>query len=98
MRRLFVGNIPHAASDAELEQWVEAYGFTVESAEIIRDRSTGLSRGFGFVSLLEAGKVKQAIVELNGKRMDGRVLTVNEAVPLRTAGEISSEHLLRKTS
>jgi RNA recognition motif-containing protein len=81
MSRLFVGNIPHAAMDADLKGWVEQRGFAVEVAEIIRDRSTGFSRGFGFVTLREAWRDKEAIGALNGKSMSGRVLTVNEALP-----------------
>src|SRR5262245_10882093 len=83
MPKLFVGNIPHASSDVELQQWVESQGFQVESAQIIRDRSTGQSRGFGFVVLNEEWKLKEAITALNGQRMGGRVLTVNEALPQR---------------
>ena len=81
MPKIFVGNIPHASSDVELQQWVESQGFQVESAQIIRDRSTGQSRGFGFVMLNNEWKIKDAIAALNGQRMGGRVLTVNEAVP-----------------
>jgi RNA recognition motif-containing protein len=81
MPKLFIGNIPHASSDSELQQWVEGQGFQVESAQIIRDRSTGQSRGFGFVVLNEEWKMKDAINALNGQRMGGRVLTVNEALP-----------------
>ena len=81
MPKLFIGNIPHASSDAELQEWVEGQGFQVESAQIIRDRSTGQSRGFGFVVLDEEWKLKDAINALNGQRMGGRVLTVNEALP-----------------
>jgi RNA recognition motif-containing protein len=82
MQKIFVGNIPHASSDTDLQQWVESQGFHVESAQIIRDRSTGMSRGFGFVILNEEWKIKEAIAALNGQRMGGRVLTVNEAVPM----------------
>src|SRR5438270_98099 len=81
MSKLFVGNIPHVSSEVELQQWVETQGFQVASAQIIRDRSTGQSRGFGFVALNEEWKVKEAIAALNGQRMGGRVLTVNEALP-----------------
>ena len=81
MTKIFVGNIPHAFADAELQQWVESQGFRVESTQIIRDRSTGQSRGFGFVVLNEEDKIKEAIAALNGQRMGGRVLTVNEALP-----------------
>src|SRR5437879_3120176 len=80
MPKLFIGNIPHASSDTELQQWVESLGFQVESAQIIRDRSTGQSRGFGFVVLNEEWKLRDAINALNGQRMGGRVLTVNEAL------------------
>jgi len=81
MPKLFVGNIPHGSSETELQEWVEQQGFHVESAQIIRDRSTGQSRGFGFVILNEEWKIKDAISVLNGKNMGGRALTVNEAVP-----------------
>src|SRR3954453_1001145 len=81
MPKIFVGNIPHASSDVELQEWVEAQGFQVESAQIIRDRSTGQSRGFGFIVLGDGLKVHDAISALNGQRMGGRVLTVNEALP-----------------
>src|SRR5881296_1878462 len=81
MQKIFVGNIPHASSDTDLQQWVESQGFPMESAQIIRDRSTGMSRGFGFVVLNEEWKIKEAINALNGQRMGGRVLTVNVAVP-----------------
>ena len=81
MPKLFVGNIPHASSDADLLQWVESQGFQVESAQIIRDKATGQSRGFGFVALNEGAKVREAITALNGQRLGSRVLTVNEALP-----------------
>lgn len=82
MSRLFIGNIPHASSNAELQQWVESRGFLVKSAEIIYDRGTGKSRGFGFVTLDDEVNAKAAIGVLNGRRMDGRILTVNEATPI----------------
>jgi len=81
MPKLFIGNIPHASSDMELQHWVESRGFRVESAEIIYDRHTGKSRGFGFVTISEEATMQSAISELNGQRMDGRVLTVNKAMP-----------------
>jgi RNA recognition motif-containing protein len=90
MQKLFVGNIPHASSETDLQQWVESQGFPVDSAQIIRDRSTGQSRGFAFVVLHEEWKIKEAIASLNGQRMGGRVLTVNEALPqTRSAGPTS---------
>jgi cold-inducible RNA-binding protein len=79
--KLFVGNIPHAADEADLQDWVETHGFSVDSAEIIRDRTTGVPRGFGFVLLREETRVKEAIQLLNGQAMRGRRLTIGEAVP-----------------
>jgi len=82
MPKLFIGNIPHASSDVELQRWVESRGFRAESAQIIYDRATGKPRGFGFVTLGEEVDIQLAISVLNGRRMNGRVLTVNEATPL----------------
>jgi RNA recognition motif-containing protein len=87
MPKLFVGNIPHASSVLELRQWVESRGFNVDSVEIIYDRITGKSRGFGFVALSDPGNLQTAISVLNGRRMGGRVLTVNEATPLTSRPE-----------
>src|ERR1051325_654556 len=81
MPELFVGNIPHSSTEAELQEWVEQQGFAVESTEIIRDRTTGQSRGFRFVVLNEEWKIREAIGAMNGQRMGGRPLTVNEALP-----------------
>jgi RNA recognition motif-containing protein len=66
----------------ELRQWVESRGFRVESAEIIKDRMTGRSRGFGFVTLGDRETTSSAVLKLNGQWMSGRPLTVNEATPL----------------
>jgi RNA recognition motif-containing protein len=82
MDRLFVGNIPHASSEMEVQHWVEGKGFSVATTQIIRDRSTGQSRGFGFVELEEESKIHEAIAALNGQRLGGRVVTVNRATPL----------------
>jgi len=82
MPRLFIGNIPHASSSTELQQWVESRGIQVEAAEIIYDRVTGKSRGFGFVSVGDDVDARSAISVLNGRRMEGRILTVNEATPI----------------
>src|SRR6266446_2818721 len=82
MTRLLNMNIPDGSCEDELERWVESHGFHVESAEIVRDRSTGLSRGFGFVTLTEEWRLDEVIDALNGQWMGGRVLTVNAAVPV----------------
>jgi cold-inducible RNA-binding protein len=79
MAKLFFGNIPHSFSEQNIAQWVESFGYPVETVEIIRDRSTGNPRGFGFVVLKDGGHAREAIQQSNGERMDGRTITVNEA-------------------
>jgi cold-inducible RNA-binding protein len=81
--RLFVGNLPRSATDASLSEFVAESGFRVASAVVIRDKMTGDSKGFGFVELDEGEDLQVAIRGLNGKNMDGRPLTVNEARPQR---------------
>lgn len=81
MPKLFIGNIPHASSEQELQEWIESHGFLVESTEVIYDR-LGNPRGFGFVNLRDDAEVQRGIAVMNGQRMKGRVLTVNKATPL----------------
>jgi cold-inducible RNA-binding protein len=87
MPKLFIGNIPNASSELEIQKWVESHGFRVESVEVIYDRATGKPRGFGFVSLSDEADIQRAITALNGRRMEGRVLTVNKATPLSPRSE-----------
>jgi RNA recognition motif-containing protein len=70
---------------SDLERLFSAYG-TVRSAEVITDRSTGQSKGFGFVEMGSGQEAKAAIAALNGKEMDGRTVTVNEARPKEGGG------------
>jgi len=84
MSRLFLGNIPHVASEDEIGIWLESQGFIVESVEIIRDRFTGGHRGFCFASLIDSAQAEDAVKKLNGKLMGGRRITVNHAVPLNS--------------
>jgi len=79
--RLFVGNIPHACGETELRQWLEEQGHSVTFTQVIRDRVTGHSRGFGFVEIKDAADLQSIIERLNGQRLSGRVLTVNAATP-----------------
>ena len=76
--RIFVGNLAFATTQEELGQLFEPYG-TVERAQIVTDRETGRSRGFGFVEMPEAAEAQAAIAGLNGTSLGGRPLTVNEA-------------------
>ncbi len=80
-KKLYVGNLPFAATDQVLMDTFSQYG-TVESAKIIMDRDTGRSKGFGFVEMASDAEAAEAISKLNGADYDGRTLTVNEARPM----------------
>ena len=76
-KKLYVGNLPFSATEADLRELFEKHG-TVESVNVITDRDTGRARGFAFVEMDDAG-AQAAQQELDGKDMDGRALRVNEA-------------------
>jgi len=82
--KLFLGNLPHSTTDSSLNDFVSNAGFQVASAVVIRDKMTGVPRGFGFVELAEGEDLQRAIGSLNGQALEGRPLTVNEARPMRT--------------
>jgi RNA recognition motif-containing protein len=77
---IFVGNLAFNATDHDLRQLFEPYG-VVDKVNIITDRDTGRSRGFGFVEMPDSAAAKAAIQGLNGKELAGRALNVNEAKP-----------------
>lgn len=79
-RKLYVGNLGYGVSSTDLEQMFTAHG-TVQSAQVIEDRSTGQSKGFGFVEMGSDSEAQAAITALNGQDHGGRALTVNEAKP-----------------
>ncbi len=78
--KLYVGNLSFNSTEQDLEEVFGEIG-TVESVNIIADRDTGRSRGFGFVEMSSAEEAQNAISELDGKEIDGRNLKVNEAKP-----------------
>lgn len=78
--KIYVGNLPRATTDAELNQAFAAFG-QVSSATVIKDKFSGESRGFGFVEMPTQAEAQAAIAGLNGKDFGGRTLTVNEARP-----------------
>jgi RNA recognition motif-containing protein len=86
-KKLYVGNLGYDVDSSALEQLFGAHG-TVESAQIIADRDTGRSKGFGFVEMSSDAEAQAAIAAMNGKDNGGRALTVNEAKPKekRTGG------------
>ncbi|HEX8845677.1 MAG TPA: RNA-binding protein [Pyrinomonadaceae bacterium] len=78
--KLYVGNLSFQTSSDDLQQLFAQAG-TVESVSVIEDRDTGRSRGFGFVEMSSKEEGAAAIAQLNGKEIQGRSLTVNEAKP-----------------
>ncbi|MGH7171075.1 MAG: RNA recognition motif domain-containing protein [Gemmataceae bacterium] len=84
-KKIYVGNLAYGVSSSDLQQMFEPYG-TVQSAQVIMDRDTGRSKGFGFVEMDGDAEAQAAIAALNGKEMDGRTLTVNEARPREESG------------
>jgi RNA recognition motif-containing protein len=76
--RIFVGNLAFTTTEDELSQLFESYGI-VDRVQIITDRETGRSRGFGFVEMPDTAEATAAIAGLNGSSLGGRPLTVNEA-------------------
>jgi RNA recognition motif-containing protein len=84
-KKLYVGNLAYGVTDSTLSQLCEAHG-TVQSAQVIMDRDTGRSKGFGFVEMGSDAEAQAAIQALNGKEVEGRTLTVNEAKPREEHG------------
>jgi RNA recognition motif-containing protein len=84
-KKLYVGNLSYDTNDSELQQMFSAYG-AVQSAQIVMDRDTGRSKGFGFVEMSSDQEAQAAINGLNGKEAGGRSLTVNEARPREDRG------------
>lgn len=78
--KLYVGNLSFNTSNLDLQDMFGAFG-SVQSANVVEDRDTGRSRGFGFVEMSSKSEGEEAISGLNGKEVDGRSLTVNEAKP-----------------
>ncbi len=82
---IYVGNLPYEFSDDQLRTAFEQHG-AVESARVIIDRYSGRSRGFGFVEMGNPTEGQAAITQMNGRELNGRPLTVNEARPRDDAG------------
>ena len=80
--KLYVGGLPYSVTEGKLQEIFSAHG-TVESANVISDKLTGQSRGFGFVEMNSSGEAQKAIEALNGTQLDGRTLIVNEAKPMQ---------------
>jgi cold-inducible RNA-binding protein len=83
--KLYVGNLSYDTTSSALEALFTPHG-TVQSAEVIQDRDTNRSKGFGFVQMGSDQEAQAAITALNGQQQDGRALTVNEAKPREDRG------------
>lgn len=79
--KLYVGGLPYSVTEGRLQEIFSAHG-SVQSANVISDKFTGQSRGFGFVEMSSGGEAQKAIELLHGTQLDGRTLTVNEAKPM----------------
>jgi cold-inducible RNA-binding protein len=80
LKNIYVGNLSFGASEESLRSLFETYG-TVGRVNIVTDRDTGQPRGFGFVEMANDGEGEKAIAAVNGRDLDGRTLSVNEARP-----------------
>ncbi len=85
MKKLFVGNLPHSTTEAELRTLFEPHG-KVDQVSLVTDRDTGRSRGFAFVEMSDSAEAEKAIAALNGKELGGRALNINEARPKTERG------------
>lgn len=88
--RIYVGNLPWSVDKAQLEELFSSYG-DIEEALVVANKYTGRSRGFGFVTFKTEKEAEKAISEMDGKEVEGRQLTVNEARPLRKGIDASPE-------
>ena len=86
--KLYVGGLSYDTNESTLEELFAKHG-NVASVNIIKDRGSGMSKGFGFVEMDEAADAQKAIKDINGKQLDGRTITVNQARPqqARTSGQ-----------
>jgi RNA recognition motif-containing protein len=79
--KIYVGGLPYSVTEGRLQELFATHG-TVQSANVISDKFTGQSRGFGFVEMSSGDEAQKAISALNGTQFDGRTLVVNEAKPM----------------
>jgi RNA recognition motif-containing protein len=84
-KKLYVGNLSYSVNNSDLEKLFAPHG-TVQSADVITDRDSGQSKGFGFVEMSTEDEAKTAAADLNGREYQGRSLTVNEAKPKEDRG------------
>jgi cold-inducible RNA-binding protein len=89
--RIYAGNLSYSTDSEELRSLFSEFG-SVDSAEVIIDRSTNRSKGFGFVEMSDEEQARAAIQALNGKDIDGRSINISEARPRRTESRDSYQY------
>jgi RNA recognition motif-containing protein len=82
VKKLFVGNLPYAANETDVQNFFADNGVTVDSVTVMRDRFTGQARGFGFVEINDDSAAQRAVDACHGKDLMGRAVVVNEARPM----------------
>ena len=82
MKKLFVGNLPYAANETDVQNFFSGHGVNVDTVTVMRDRFTGQARGFGFVEIQDDAAAMQAVENCHGKDLMGRTVVVNEARPM----------------
>jgi cold-inducible RNA-binding protein len=86
VKKLFVGNLPYAANETDVQNFFSSQGVTVDTVTVMRDRFTGQARGFGFVEIHDDAAAQQAVENCHGKELMGRAVVVNEARPMASRG------------
>jgi RNA recognition motif-containing protein len=82
VKKLFVGNLPYAANETDVQNFFSGHGVNVDTVTVMRDRFTGQARGFGFVEIQDDAAAMQAVENCHGKDLMGRTVVVNEARPM----------------
>jgi RNA recognition motif-containing protein len=82
VKKLFVGNLPYAANETDVQNFFSSQGVPVDTVMVMRDRFTGQARGFGFVEIHDDQAAQQAVENCHGKELMGRAVVVNEARPM----------------
>jgi RNA recognition motif-containing protein len=85
LKRLYIGNLPYRATEADLTTWFQQQGVTTGTVSVMRDRFSNESRGFGFAEV-EDNEVDRVVEACNGKQFMGRALVINEARPMEKGG------------
>jgi len=86
VKNLYVGNLPFQETEDDLRDWFANAGVTTSTVQVIRDKFSGNSRGFGFAEIVDDAEADRAVEMLNGKEFMGRALVVNEARPKQGGG------------